>query len=282
MRFSTPPASACASRPSTARRRAAAIVAPTPGWAALPPRRPGWWSPPGRGVRPSRPSPGPNPACIRPRRSNAAGWWPPPATAWCATPRRAARPMPAGWRWTPRSAPSTPPTSRPTSRPASGNGRMRRSSAPCAKDADVRAMAHYLSSLSPAADSAGVEAAVQALERASEPGARLLPPNGERLFQGACAVCHETRHTAPQFGVRPSLALNTNLHSAHPDNLIQVILHGIVEPANGQLGYMPAFGDSLDAGQIAELVQYMRARFAPGEPAWQDVAQRVRELSRQE
>ncbi|BCY22132.1 hypothetical protein BPJ_25240 [Bordetella pertussis] len=146
----------------------------------------------------------------------------------------------------------------------------------------MRAMAHYLSSLSPAADSAGVEAAVQALERASEPGARLLPPNGERLFQGACAVCHETRHTAPQFGVRPSLALNTNLHSAHPDNLIQVILHGIVEPANGQLGYMPAFGDSLDAGQIAELVQYMRARFAPGEPAWQDVAQRVRELSRQE
>ncbi|WP_080707973.1 c-type cytochrome [Bordetella bronchiseptica] len=149
-------------------------------------------------------------------------------------------------------------------------------------DADVRAMAHYLSSLGPAADSAGVEATVQALERASEPGARLLPPNGERLFQGACAVCHETRHTAPQFGVRPSLALNTNLHSARPDNLIQVILHGIVEPANGQLGYMPAFGDSLDAGQIAELVQYMRARFAPGEPAWQDVAQRVRELSRQQ
>ena len=39
---------------------------------------------------------------------------------------------------------------------------------------------------------------------------------------------------------------NGNLHSAVPDNLIQVILHGIAAPAASDLGYMPAFKDSLD------------------------------------
>ena len=54
---------------------------------------------------------------------------------------------------------------------------------------------------------------------------------GARIYQGACAVCHEVGG-APLFGSRPSLALNSNLHSAVPDNLMQVILHGITEPAD--------------------------------------------------
>jgi nicotinate dehydrogenase subunit B len=93
---------------------------------------------------------------------------------------------------------------------------------------------------------------------------------GARLYQGACAVCHEVGG-APLFGSRPSLALNSNLHSTMPDNLIQIVLHGIASPASGDLGYMPAFGDSLSDGQVAELVSYLRRQFAPGKPPWSEL-----------
>ena len=99
--------------------------------------------------------------------------------------------------------------------------------------------------------------------------------NGERLYQNACAACHEAGQGPTLFGVKPSLALNTNVHSAQPDNLVQVILHGIQDPANGELGYMPGFQDSLDDSQIADLLGYLRARFAPDQPAWTDSAAAV-------
>jgi nicotinate dehydrogenase subunit B len=73
------------------------------------------------------------------------------------------------------------------------------------------------------------------------------------------------------FGSRPSLALNSNLHSAVPDNLIQVILHGVTSPVSSDLGYMPGFKDSMTDGQIAELVSYLRQQFAPGKLPWADV-----------
>ena len=56
-----------------------------------------------------------------------------------------------------------------------------------------------------------------------------------------------------------------------PDNLIQVILHGIASPASSDLGYMPAFKDSMTDDQLAELVSYLRQQFAPDKPAWADV-----------
>jgi nicotinate dehydrogenase subunit B len=41
---------------------------------------------------------------------------------------------------------------------------------------------------------------------------------------------------------------------------------------------MPAFREALDDAQIAELAGYMRARFAPQEPAWADLPGRVARL----
>ena len=58
------------------------------------------------------------------------------------------------------------------------------------------------------------------------------------------------------------------MHAATPDNLIQVILHGIMTPVSSDLGYMPAFRDALSDGQLAELVAYLRQQFAPQKPAW--------------
>jgi nicotinate dehydrogenase subunit B len=138
-------------------------------------------------------------------------------------------------------------------------------------DEDIRAMAVYLASFNEmAVDKAAQEALATKLESAT--AARAIPASsiGARLYQGACAVCHEVGGPA-LFGSRPSLSLNSNLHSGVPDNLIQVILHGIASPVSSDLGYMPGFKDSMTDDQVAELVDYLRQQFAPGKPAWAGV-----------
>jgi nicotinate dehydrogenase subunit B len=135
-------------------------------------------------------------------------------------------------------------------------------------DQDIRAMAVYLTSFNdnaigkPAQD-------VLAVKLETSTGTRVASAStmGARLYEGACAVCHQVGG-APLFGSRPSLALNSNLHSDLPDNLIQVILHGITSPVSSDLGYMPAFKDSLTDDQVAELVAYLRQQFAPDKPPW--------------
>jgi nicotinate dehydrogenase subunit B len=135
-------------------------------------------------------------------------------------------------------------------------------------DSDIRAMTVYLASFNETSvDQAAQQARAARLESATGTRASAASSVGARIYQGACAVCHEVGG-APLFGSRPSLALNSNLHSTVPDNLIQVILHGIAKPAATDLGYMPAFKGSLTDGQVAELAAYLRRQFAPDKPAW--------------
>jgi nicotinate dehydrogenase subunit B len=54
------------------------------------------------------------------------------------------------------------------------------------------------------------------------------------------------------------------------------------EPATHDIGFMPAFRDALSDAQIADLAGYMRARFAPQEPAWKDLASEVARVRRGE
>jgi nicotinate dehydrogenase subunit B len=138
-------------------------------------------------------------------------------------------------------------------------------------DHDIRAMAVYLSSFTEAAlGKPDQEALATLLESQTRTRAAFASPVGARLYEGACAVCHQVGGP-PLFGSRPSLALNSNLHATVPDNLIQVILHGIASPVSSDLGYMPAFKDSMTDGQLAELVSYLRQQFAPEKPAWTSV-----------
>ncbi|MFM0378175.1 molybdopterin-dependent oxidoreductase [Paraburkholderia strydomiana] len=141
-------------------------------------------------------------------------------------------------------------------------------------DSDIRAMANYLASLNPV--EANVDTAAMARQYEHASAITGTPAGvGARLFDGACAACHHTGSGPQLFGAHPSLALNTNLHSATPDNLIRVILDGIGSPARPELGTMPAYRDSFNDAQVAELVTYLRQQFAGGKPAWQDVAASV-------
>jgi nicotinate dehydrogenase subunit B len=138
-------------------------------------------------------------------------------------------------------------------------------------DDDIRAMAVYLASFNESAvGTVDQEAMARRLETLTGSHNAFASPIGRRLYEGACAVCHQVGGP-PLFGSRPSLALNSNLHAAVPDNLVQVILNGIAAPVSSDLGYMPAFGNSLSDDQVAELVSYLRAQFAPEKPAWTGV-----------
>jgi nicotinate dehydrogenase subunit B len=138
-------------------------------------------------------------------------------------------------------------------------------------DDDIRAMAVYLGSFNEKPIGKAAEDALAARFEIST-GTRAVSAStpGARLYEGACAVCHEVGG-APLFGARPSLALNSNLHSAVPDNLIQVILHGIASPVSSDLGTMPGFKDSFNDRQVAELVSWLRRQFAPDKPPWTGV-----------
>ncbi|MGU9989775.1 cytochrome c [Bordetella avium] len=147
-------------------------------------------------------------------------------------------------------------------------------------DSDLLAISTYLLDLPGAAPKPQIQAqaatpvalplTVQSLQARNE--------RGERIYQNACAACHESDSGPTLFGVKPRLSLNTNVHAATPDNLIQIILHGIQTPADEALGYMPGFKDSLNDGQIADLMSYLRERHAPGEPPWPDPGNTISRL----
>ena len=144
-------------------------------------------------------------------------------------------------------------------------------------DADLRAMAHYLASFGPAV-TPETEAARVTEVSARTPDAMLASAgSGARIYQGACAVCHEPS-APPLFGVQPNLAFNTNLQSARPDNLIRTILGGIQAPARDGLGAMPGFAQSLNDDQIADLVGFLRRHYAPNQETWADLPQTIARL----
>ena len=143
-------------------------------------------------------------------------------------------------------------------------------------DEDVRAMAHYLASFNPIVGE--TEAAQEVIGRAQAAGAKLAGP-AQRMFEQACGACHHDGEGPRLLGINVPLALNSNLHSERPDNLVRTILEGVREPATRDVGFMPAFRHALDDRQIAELVDYMRRRFAPDEPPWRDLEQAIARVS---
>ena len=142
-------------------------------------------------------------------------------------------------------------------------------------EADVRAMAHYLASFGSGATPAQAEQAAQeAIAQGAQAAPTLLGP-AQRMFEQACAACHHDGAGPRLLGVNVPLALNSNLHSDRPDNLLRTILEGVQDPATRDIGFMPAFNQAFDDRQLAELAGYLRARFAPQRPAWTDLPEAV-------
>ncbi len=147
-------------------------------------------------------------------------------------------------------------------------------------DSDIRAMANYLINIDarpqtapkPANDQAASPLNTQTAQESRDLKAYYA---GQRIFNGACSACHSEREQQDWFGTRPEMQTNTNIHSDKPDNLIRTILYGVQKPVDASLGYMPGFDASLSDKQIADLMRYIRAEFAPGKPEWQNLDARI-------
>ncbi len=125
-----------------------------------------------------------------------------------------------------------------------------------AADADLRAMSTYLASL------------LTPTEAPLLSEGRPLPGQGSQIFRAACASCHEPGLPGAETAAQLPLTLSTAIRAPRPDGLATVIREGIEAPLSLNLRDMPAFAPELSDTQIAELTQYLRARFAPDLPAW--------------
>lgn len=139
-----------------------------------------------------------------------------------------------------------------------------------APDADVRAMARYLASLQGTPEPASVQALA---ERAIAQARSQAPPPDEvqRRFEAACGACHSEGRAPVDLGLNLPLALNSKLRGDAPDDLIRVLLDGSQRPPSHEVAFMPGFRTAWDDRQLAEMVVWLRRRFAPELQGWGEV-----------
>jgi mono/diheme cytochrome c family protein len=130
---------------------------------------------------------------------------------------------------------------------------------------EVHAIATYVASLSPQPDN---KTAV-----ITDNGGKSQPADVVAIYTGACAKCHNDRYdVGPSKAL--SLSLSTAVQQADPANTVRVILHGIQSYRTGGGPYMPAFDAILTDTQIADITQYIRARYT-NQPQWADIKNEV-------
>jgi mono/diheme cytochrome c family protein len=137
----------------------------------------------------------------------------------------------------------------------------------------VRAIATYTVSLDKRSDEERRRAREAALERTRT----AVAVQGNSVYDGACADCHNRGRQ--QEGGALELPLGTALTIPTPRNLAYIIRDGIVPRDGERGGWMPAYAGALTDDQLTELLSYLRA--LSGQPAWKDVAGEVRKLSRE-
>ena len=148
------------------------------------------------------------------------------------------------------------------------------------RESDIRAIATYMASVfgAPSAERKrrGEEVLAQASSGPAQP-ANGGTTSGAQIYAAACATCHATDRAPPFGGI--NLALSTALTSPDARNAANIVLSGI-RPTQGERSpIMPGFADSMTDGQIAAVLDYLRARFG-NQPPWTNTADIVRDIRR--
>jgi cytochrome c553 len=130
--------------------------------------------------------------------------------------------------------------------------------------ADLEAMAAHLKAL-PRRDAPAGEGATARASRPPTPGS-LAQTRGPALYREHCADCHGEDGKGRE-GVWPPLAGNRTLALPQPDNLISIVLDGGYAPAtagNPRPHGMPPYAHRLDDGEVAALLDHLRATWGSG------------------
>ncbi|MAU94962.1 MAG: aldehyde dehydrogenase [Fulvimarina sp.] len=120
-------------------------------------------------------------------------------------------------------------------------------------DSDIQAMAVYLASLAP--DGTGGS------ETAAGQTATPLPDATHRLFESACAVCHEPAVANLATAAKVPLSRSAAVRSSDDEALRTVIREGIEAPLSLATRDMPGFAAELTGAQIDALAAYVRTRY---------------------
>jgi mono/diheme cytochrome c family protein len=102
---------------------------------------------------------------------------------------------------------------------------------------------------------------------------------GAQIYAAACANCHESGRSLPYGGV--NLGLSTVISGPDPRNLANIVLAGIRPVAGEPSPIMPGFAASMNNGEIAALLNFLRSRFSK-EPAWSDIEKTVEDARRRQ
>jgi mono/diheme cytochrome c family protein len=141
-------------------------------------------------------------------------------------------------------------------------------------DSDVRAIATYMAGVfgAPTPDRKRRGDEVLAQVKSSPVQASKTDAAGASIYAAACATCHESGRPLPYGGV--NLALSTAISGPDARNAANIVLSGI-RPVEGERSpIMPGFAAAMNDGQIAILLNYLRARFG-NQPAWTGVEKTV-------
>jgi cytochrome c oxidase cbb3-type subunit 2 len=119
-----------------------------------------------------------------------------------------------------------------------------------------------VSSTTLASTSTGANAAANAPASGSVSAAGGYDPaKGKALFTANCAACHQGNGEGLP-GAFPALKGNAAINDANPTTHIRAVLHGLQGANVGGVVYsspMPAFGDTLPDGDIANIINYERS-----------------------
>ncbi|MDN0119646.1 c-type cytochrome [Yersinia frederiksenii] len=150
-------------------------------------------------------------------------------------------------------------------------------------DSDLNAMAVYLRSLKPLNPDDETQSRSDWGQPATSVNTlRGMPftadnnTDGARLYLGNCASCHGFTGGGVQDGYYPSLMNNSAVGASAPNNLINVILHGVSRKTNDGEVFMPGFAHNLTDEQVVSLSNYLLQQF--GQPALNIKADDVKKL----
>jgi mono/diheme cytochrome c family protein len=141
-------------------------------------------------------------------------------------------------------------------------------------DEALHAIATYTVSLDKRSEEERRRAREAALERARS----TVAVQGNTVYDGACADCHNRGRQ--QEGGALELPLGTALTIPTPRNLAYIIRDGILPHEGERGGWMPPYAGALTDEQLTDLLIYLRA--LSGRQAWPDVAGEVRKLPKGE
>ena len=139
---------------------------------------------------------------------------------------------------------------------------------------DLRALATYLLSVSPirdqsdsrARDTWGAPVEHEAELRGRPTTAGSERPEGNALYSGNCASCHQPTGAGTADYSYPPLFHNTATGAQHADNLVAAILFGVDRDVGGNHAFMPRFDATsyvqpLNDTQVATLANYVLHEF---------------------